>query len=161
MIIREAAKSELPDLSDLCLRSKAYWGYDAAFLDACRQELTLKPDELDDTSIVVAEYGSRLAGIAQVSVENADCDLLKLFVDPEHIGRGFGKALFRWAVHEARRLGARRMTIEADPDALEFYRRLGARVIGRAPSGSSPGRFLPRLDYDLTGEPDLIAGKGL
>ena len=149
MIIREAVQSELPDLSDLCLRSKAHWGYDTAFLEACREELTVKPDELVTTSIVVAEHGSRLAGIAQVSIENADADLLKLFVDPEHIGQGIGKALFQWAVREARRLGARRMTIEADPDAEGFYRRLGARVIGQAPSGSISGRFLPRLELPL------------
>jgi hypothetical protein len=45
--------------------------------------------------------------------------------------------------------GAARMTIEADPDAAPFYRHLGARDIGLAPSGSIAGRVLPKLALDL------------
>ena len=150
MIIRPAAEHELPKLSNLCLRSKAHWGYDTEFLDACREELTLSPSELVATSVVVAESGTQLVGIAQVSVEGTDCDLLKLFVDPDHIGRGFGEALLKWAVQEGRRLGAQRMTIEADPEAEPFYRRMGAQTIGQVPSGSIPGRNLPLLAFQLT-----------
>ena len=41
------------------------------------------------------------------------------------------------------------MTIEADPDAAPFYRRIGARDVGTAPSGSIPGRELPLLELVL------------
>jgi hypothetical protein len=34
--LRAPRLDELEALSDLCLRSKAVWGYDAAFLEACR-----------------------------------------------------------------------------------------------------------------------------
>ncbi len=119
-------------------------------MNACHEEMTLRPRVLKDTTVVVVECGSRLVGVAQVCVDGLDCDLLKLFIHPEHIGQGHGAALFRWAVQEGRRLGARRMTIEADPEAEPFYRRMGARTIGQAPSGSIPGRNLPLLDFPLT-----------
>jgi len=32
-IIREAAARDLPTLRDVAYRSKAYWGYDQAFMD--------------------------------------------------------------------------------------------------------------------------------
>ena len=152
MKIRPVAKTELQAMSELCLRSKGYWGYDADFLDACRQELTLKPDELDETSIAVAEQDGILVGLVQVKVENEVCDLLKLFVEPSEIGNGYGAALFEWAISQARHLGAELMTIEADPRAVPFYRSKGARVVGAAPSGSVPGRALPLLELTLTEE---------
>jgi hypothetical protein len=46
-------------------------------------------------------------------------------------------------------MGARRVFIEADPDAAPFYRRMGARDAGLAPSGSIAGRMLPRLVFEL------------
>ena len=53
----------LPDearlLSELALRSKGHWGYDQAFLDACRAELTLAPEDLERQRITVAERNGR------------------------------------------------------------------------------------------------------
>ena len=36
-------------MSDLALRSKAHWGYDASFLAACRVELSLRPTDVERT----------------------------------------------------------------------------------------------------------------
>jgi hypothetical protein len=55
LVVRQARLEELPGLSELCLRSKAVWGYDQAFLEACRSELTLLPEELRTTLVAVAE----------------------------------------------------------------------------------------------------------
>ena len=41
--LRPARIEDLEALSALCLRSKAHWGYDAAFMAAWGQELTLTP----------------------------------------------------------------------------------------------------------------------
>jgi hypothetical protein len=54
-----------------------------------------------------------------------------------------------WAAGVARNMGATRLFIEADPDAAPFYRRMGAVDVGLAPSGSIPGRILPKLAVDL------------
>jgi GNAT superfamily N-acetyltransferase len=147
--LRDARQNELPALSELCLRSKAVWGYDDAFMIACRTELTLRPDELQSTHIQVAERYSTVVGLAQVKVTGTDAELLKLFVEPALLGSGVGRLLFEWATATARGLGAVRMTIEADPGAAAFYERLGARHAGLAPSQSIPGRMLPRMQLEL------------
>jgi GNAT superfamily N-acetyltransferase len=149
LLIRPPDVEELPALSALCLRSKAVWGYDAAFMAACRVELTLDPGELVSSRIAVAAEGDDILGMAQVKLTGRDADLQKLFVEPAALRGGVGKALFTWAIDTAREMGAVRMTIEADPDAAPFYRRLGARDIGFAPSGSIAGRMLPKLALDL------------
>ena len=147
--LRDARRNELPSLSELCLRSKAVWGYDDAFMTACRTELTLRPDELQSTHLQVAERETGVAGLAQVKVTDVDADLLKLFVEPALLRSGVGRLLFEWAIATARALGAIRMIIEADPGATPFYERMGARHAGFARSRSIAGRMLPRMQMDL------------
>src|SRR3984893_2772746 len=149
LIIRPPTIEELSELSDLCFRSKAVWGYDEEFMEACRGELSFEPRDLDLTPIAVAEHDGKLIGVAQVKVVNGEADLLKLFVEPSALRSGTGKALLVWATDVAKKLGATRLTIEADPDAAPFYRRMGAYDVGQAPSGSVPGRMLPKLAMNL------------
>jgi GNAT superfamily N-acetyltransferase len=147
--LRDARQDELPSLSELCVRSKAVWGYDVAFMTACRAELTLSPDEFQHTYLQVAEHDSTVVGLAQIKVTARDADLLKLFVEPALLGSGIGRLLFEWATARARGLGAVRMTIEADSGAAPFYARMGACHAGFAPSRSIPGRMLPRMRMEL------------
>jgi GNAT superfamily N-acetyltransferase len=147
--LRDARQSELPALSELCLRSKAVWGYDDAFMIACRTELTLRPGELRSTHLQVAERDCIVVGLAQVKVAGTDADLLKLFVEPALLRSGVGRLLFEWATATARGLGAARMIIAADPGAAAFYEHMGARHAGFAASQSIPGRMLPRLQIEL------------
>lgn len=149
MKLRRPEAHELPQLSALCLRSKAVWGYDQAFLDACRTELTIRADELETTALCAAEHDGALVGIAQITVDGRDADLQKMFVEPGMMGLGVGKALFAWAISSAKNLGARQMTIDADPGAVGFYKRMGAVEHGSAQSGSIPGRVLPRLQIEF------------
>ena len=53
--IRPPRIDELTGLSDLCFRSKAVWGYDENFMEACRGELSFEPRDLELTPIAVAE----------------------------------------------------------------------------------------------------------
>ena len=147
--LREACKSELPSVSELCFRSKSVWGYDDAFMTACRAELTLHPEELRSTSLQLAVRDSTVIGLTQVKVTDTDADLLKLFVEPALLRSGVGRLLFEWATARARGLGAVRMMIEADPGAVPFYERMGARHAGFAPSQSILGRMLPCMQMDL------------
>jgi GNAT superfamily N-acetyltransferase len=149
LTIRAPTIDELSDLSDLCFRSKAVWGYDEEFMNACRGELSFQPRDLELTPIAVAEHDGKTIGVAQVKVVDDEADLLKLFVEPTALRRGTGKALLVWAANVAKKLGAMRLMIDSDPDAAPFYRRMGAYDVGQAPSGSVPGRMLPKLAMNL------------
>jgi len=147
--LRPALPNEAPALTALSLRSKAFWGYDAVFMRACVEELTLYPSDLAPETFMVAERDQVVAGLAQIAPLDSDADLLALFVDPDHMGHGVGRALFDWSLDAARMMGANRLMIEADPGAEPFYTRMGAVTIGTAPSGSIPGRVLPLMEYQL------------
>ncbi|RKT88708.1 Acetyltransferase (GNAT) domain-containing protein [Saccharopolyspora antimicrobica] len=149
MLIRAAAPDEAAALSDLALRSKAHWGYDEAFLEACRAELTLRPDDLIEQRATVAQVGDRVVGFYTLAGRAPEGELTCLFIEPDHIGTGVGSRLWEHAVAAARALGLQRFTIDADPFAEDFYRKLGAVRVGVTPSDSIPGRELPRLIYRL------------
>lgn len=148
-LMRAPTDEELPALSALCFRSKAIWGYDNHFMEACRRELSFDASELRSTSIVVAEERGKIVGVAQVKVAGKEAQLLKLFVEPSALRGGVGRALFVWAIGKAASMDAGKLVIEADPDAASFYRRMGAEDCGFVPSGSIAGRLLPKLVKDL------------
>lgn len=148
-MLRPARPDECATLGALCLRSKGWWGYDEAFLEACREELSIREGDLGEL-LRVAEVEGKVAGLVQIERDGGDWFLAKLFVDPPFIGKGVGAALMRWAVGEVRARGAARLVIEADPGAADFYRHFGAAEDGIVASGSIPGRFIPRLVLDLS-----------
>ena len=146
--LRSPRMHEVDVLEALCMRSKAYWGYDHEFLALCRTALKVSPRQIERGFVRLAEHSAALAGVAQVSVAHgAEIDLL--FVDPPMMGYGIGAALFVWAAEAARAAGARELFILSDPGARGFYERMGAVYIGDAPSDAIPGRLLPRLVFAL------------
>lgn len=146
--LEPAKPTDLPEISALCLRSKAYWGYDAAFMAACEDELTLRPEDLSD-HLIFARNGNVLVGTVCVIPNGPDAELAHLYIDPPFIGRGLGRKLFDWAAKAARKTGAARLVIIADPNAASFYAAMGANLMGESKSGSIPGRMLPQFEYGL------------
>lgn len=152
--IRAARPDEAAQLSALALRSKAHWGYDAAFLEASREELTLDPGRITERRTQVAvsrepETDGQLLGFGTIEGEPPAGELGMLFVDPPAIGTGVGGALFSRLSELAVDLGFHRLTIASDPNAEPFYLARGAVRIGGVPSGSIPGRVLPLLAVAL------------
>ncbi|MFI9025491.1 GNAT family N-acetyltransferase [Streptomyces sp. NPDC053560] len=143
--IRPALPTEAETLSDLALRSKAHWGYDAAFLDACRDELTVGASEVESRRAAVADRDGRILGFTTLENKPPMGTLGMMFVEPQAMGQGIGRLLFENVVATGRQLGFTRLTIDADPNAEPFYRAMGAVRTGSAPSGSIPGRVLPQL----------------
>ena len=147
--IRRAKPDEAGLLTELALRSKAYWGYDAAFMARCRAALTVDPDEMRRQPYYVAERDGRILGFYGFEPEGDAIGLSRFFIEPDEIGGGVGRALMEHAKASARRAGHRTLIAIADPNAARFYEKLGGRPAGSAPSEIDPSRPLPILRFDL------------
>jgi N-acetylglutamate synthase-like GNAT family acetyltransferase len=147
--IRRARLNEASGLTALAFRSKAFWGYDEVFLEACTPDLTSGKERVRSGRVFVAEVDYRIAGFASLTGEAPRFELAHLFVEPDLIAGGVGRRLFEHVVAEARRLGAVELIVESDPNAEGFYREMGAERIGTAPSIVSPERQLPLLRLRL------------
>lgn len=149
--IRQAVPEEARQIGELALRSKAYWGYDADFMQACRPLLMLPPEYIATHPVFVIESQDGMLGFYSLLGTEHEVELDHLFVAPGAIGQGYGKRLFRHAVATAAQLGFRRMVIESDPNAEPFYRTLGAVRFGERLSPVGTDRRLPLLSLELEG----------
>ncbi|MEV0170254.1 GNAT family N-acetyltransferase [Streptomyces sp. NPDC050803] len=145
VLIRPARATEAAALSDLALRSKAHWGYDADFLEACRDELTVHANDVVRRRTTVADRDGHILGFTNLVGDPPAGELGMMFVDPQAIGQGIGRLLFEHTIAAGRDLGFTWLTIDADPNAEPFYRAMGAVRIGSVPSGSIAGRVLPQM----------------
>jgi GNAT superfamily N-acetyltransferase len=150
--VRLARAEEAAMLSQLCIGSKAVWGYDEAFMAPSR----IRARGQATTNRARRRVGGecrrwKCCGDGGTGTgRRADTlDLDKLFVEPKWIRTGVGHALLAHAIIEAGRRGADRFTILSDPYAAGFYERNGARWIGEAPSDAIPGRSVPLYEIKL------------
>jgi GNAT superfamily N-acetyltransferase len=149
VIVRAARPEEADVLTALALRSKASWGYSEAFMDACRAELTLTPEKMAAWRVWVAEEAGEIAGMIALRLDGAKAELEDFFVDPSFQRAGVGSALIDVLLTACRAAGAEEVGLDADPNAEAIYARLGFRTVGLSPSGSIPGRMLPRMELQL------------
>ena len=148
--IRQAHASEAPFLTELTIRSKAHWGYSEAFMAAAIPELEFHREKfLPEFLVYVLQEDDKRVGFCSLLRMDDTLELHDLFVDPPHIGQGYGKRLWLHSLRVARERGFKRMTITADPNAEPFYVAQGARRIGEKPSLVEHRRSLPVLEYLL------------
>lgn len=89
----------------------------------------------------VVEADGKIVGFAIGNAETGN--IWALFVDPEHEGRGHGRALHDAMVEWLFSRGLRHLWLGTDPDtrAERFYRAAGWRYTGRAANGESLYEF--------------------
>ena len=107
--IRPARIDEASVLSELCIRSKAVWGYDEDFMGLVRLAFKGMQDQVATGNVWVAigADGEVVGMVALGPGERSDTlDLDKLFVEPRRIRTGVGRALLTRAIIEARLRGA-------------------------------------------------------
>jgi GNAT superfamily N-acetyltransferase len=143
--LRRARPDEASILSDLALAAKGFWGYDHAFMEACRAELTFSPDDVARRHFVLADLGSVVVGFYSVDGEPPVGELGNMWVKPSEIGTGIGRIMWQHAMGAAAAAGFEYLEIGAEPNAVGFYRKMGAECIGQTASGSIPGRMLPLM----------------
>jgi N-acetylglutamate synthase-like GNAT family acetyltransferase len=147
--IRQAHPDECSALTELTMRSKAHWGYDATFMADVREDLEIVADRfLPDFHVYVLESDTEMIGFYSLCPVDAEAmELTHLFIEPKHIGSGFGKQLLQHSLRMAQSLGFQRLTLSSDPYAESFYASQGTVRIGEKESTVRVGRMLPLMEY--------------
>jgi GNAT superfamily N-acetyltransferase len=128
--IRRARPDEAPALNALTGRSTLHWGYEPAFLDWEPEALLVTTGLIAGSPVYVYEEAARVLGYHALLYKDPHWYLDKLFVEPDRIGTGLGKALWLHAVATARDLGITELLLDADPNAAPFYRAMGCTWLG-------------------------------
>ena len=143
-----ARPEEAAQLTALARRSKSHWGYEPALLELFASDLEVRPADILAGETWLLEHNGTALGFCRV-IAGDPAVLADLWVDPPAIGLGRGRRLWEVAVMRARAHGAAALELDADPHAVGFYERMGARQVGETPSSVVPGRSLPRMRIDL------------
>ena len=151
MEMREAVAADATRISQLAIRSKAIWDYSPEQMRVFAEELTLNADDILARVAYILLENEQLRGFYTL-VERGEqvAELEHLFVDPQAIGSGFGRALFDHACRVARARGNARLVIQSDPNAAGFYDAMGCAK-EREIASSIPGRFIPFFAIELGG----------
>ena len=99
-------------------------------MERWRQGLTISPELVGQREVYAAFVEEQPVGFYALFGEGPKIELEHLWVLPEYMGLGLGRALFDHALGRAAVLNAEVLGIEADPNAEGFYRRMGARRVG-------------------------------
>lgn len=157
--IRHALPSEVEHLSGLAFRSKSYWGYSGQFMKACLEELTVDECYIENNPTFVIEAAGNAVGFYSLErISAAEVELSFLFVEPDSIGKGYGRKLIIHAQEKARHLGYSKIIIQGDPNAERFYRSAGGLLVGTRKSASIPNRELPIFCINLRESDENLLG---
>lgn len=152
LFIRPALSSEVTVLAMVAWRAKALWGYPLAVLEQWRAELTPSEASITFSPTFVAEIDGEIAGWCQIAMHTAPIELEHLWVDPDFMRRGVGRALITRVCEHLRSHDVTILAIDADPNAEPFYLRCGAVRVGEiaAPIPGSPARVRPQFELNVS-----------
>lgn len=162
--IRRAEPGDADALTRIAFAAKRHWGYPERWMERWREDLTIAPGYVGKNEVHAAvidgdAVGFHAVGFHALTGTGNTLELEHLWVSPDWIRKGVGRALFGHAVERAAALGAEAMRIESDPNAGGFYERMGARRIGENVYEFEGGeRVLPLLVVSVATPPSPRGG---
>lgn len=141
--IRRALPADAETLSRIAIAAKRHWQYPERWMDLWLPQLTFAPEyfEIHESWVVEQE---RLPVAFSTLEERDDAFWVEnMWVMPEYMGMGMGRKLFLHAVELARQRGFNYLQLEAEPNAVGFYEKMGLRTIGQH-------------QYELDGQPRIL-----
>jgi len=150
--VRPAHASERDALEALQRRSSMHRPLYRKQLAAHSDAIELPAEHIAAGHVRVAEDLGAIVGFAVLFERSGDaCELDGLFVEPQRMRGGVGRLLVQDAARIARRRGATRIDVVANPQAVEFYEAVGFSATGATQTRFGPA---PRMSLLVDQAPD-------
>ncbi|MEA2562267.1 MAG: hypothetical protein QOH06_3771 [Acidobacteriota bacterium] len=134
MNIRRARESDASELTRIAHEAKRHWGYPERWMELWREDLTLTPEFIAGNEVYLAEDGGEALGCCAIVAASPNWMLEHFWIRPAAMGKGLGRQLFEHARAQAASAGASVLEIDSDPNAEEFYLKMGAVRVGEVRS---------------------------
>jgi GNAT superfamily N-acetyltransferase len=137
-------------LTEITVSAKRHWGYPEKWMQLWLPQLTISPDYISKNEVWLAVIGNIPVAYYSLKQDGGYLWLDNLWILPEFMGQGVGRQLFHHALERSRARDISRLNIEADPNAVNFYEKMGACKIGERHSEvDGQPRTLPVMEIDL------------
>ncbi|VBB06733.1 acyl-coa n-acyltransferase [Lucifera butyrica] len=143
--IRRARKADCKTLTAIAVRSEAYWGYDSGYMEKFTSVYKVTEDFIGHNPAFVIEENEEIIGFYGVLIGPGEISLEYLYIEPESIGKGYGKLLWNHMVNTCNKLGIKELTILSGPQVKDFYVKMGALPAGEVRSLVVKDRKIPRF----------------
>ena len=147
--IREAKPDEFLELTELAVRSEAYWGYDETFLNDFRTFYAINAEFISENPTYVYLWEDQITAFYSLVLKGRFCDLEYFYVHPDFIGKGIGTALWKHMLKQCSLLEIEVITLVTSPEAKGFYEKMGAAHSGNIASFVKQDKMVPKLYYKL------------
>ena len=146
MKFRPAEIKDIEVLNQISLASKRYWNYPEEWIQRWKNDLSIKESDLIDLVILVVTINDELKGFCAIREGDSYYEVEHLWLLPETIGKGLGKALLLTSLE---RVVSQNLPIlvEADPNAEAFYKKQGFVTYDKKESFPK-GRYLPLMKLE-------------
>lgn len=152
MHIEIAKNQDAEAITELTIRSKAYWNYGKSQIEAWRDDLTVSSEYIAQNHVYKLVDQNKLLGFYAFQLKkDKSAKLTFLFIDPDFIGKGYGKVLLLDCLKRAKQMESKSIFLDADPNAQAFYERFGFCQVGQLAS-SIKDRFLPIMRKNMIEE---------
>ena len=139
-VIRGAHPGEAPTLSQLQLRSSLVWEETRSELQAQPHLASVPAEQIQAGQVRVLMVDDAVVGFSSLVPVGDGCfELDGLFVEPEAMRGGCGRALVDDCIASAGRADGVAVEVTANPRALGFYERCGFVAIGQEATLFGPG----------------------
>lgn len=105
----QADRNDLNTINSLMHRSKAYWGYDDGFMDKFMQLFQMTPEYLEKNTVklfwTLDPQGDKAIGFYSFNINTKEAELDNFFIDPDYIGKGFGKKMWSIMINDFQSYG--------------------------------------------------------
>ena len=143
----EASDNEL--LTSITKKSKAYWGFSEDILKEWEHLLIVSKDYIEKNKVYKLIQNDQIIGYySYYSFDENTIKLDNIFILPEFIGKGFGKILMNDFLKNIKQLDVTKITLDAEPNAENFYKKFGFETIGKLES-SIKDRYLPIMELRI------------
>ncbi|TRW25329.1 GNAT family N-acetyltransferase [Flavobacterium zepuense] len=146
MTIEKANSNDDKILTEITLKSKAYWGYSDEQIVAWHELLTITKSYIETRPVYKLVINDIIAGYYSFFTENEyTVRLDNLFILPEYIGKGLGRFLMDDFILRIAGTGVKKVILDADPNAELFYAKFGFVKIGKLKTYIK-NRYLPVME---------------
>lgn len=147
--IRRAKVGEASILTNIAINSEAYWGYDEEYMESFKNTYGVSENYISNYPTFLIEDNQIIVGFYSILMNVGETELEHFFINPNYIGKGYGKLLWNHVIENAKNLNIKQLEIVTSPEAIDFYIKMGAVKIGEVESLVKVGRKIPRLIYNV------------
>ena len=148
--IRRANPEDADTLTEIAHAAKRHWNYPESWIEQWQMDLTISGEFIRTHEVFAATINGAVIGCCALVMTDSVAEIEHMWIWPEQMGGGVGRALFEHARARAAELGANVLELSADPHAEAFYARMGAKRIGEIPADmDGQSRVLPRMRIEL------------